>query len=150
MRQSIAKLFATGGSQAVRLQAEFRFDGITEVYIRRDDATGDVILSTAMRKRCPHSNLPRTILIPKCANRPGWPSCRSARRPMAPESIVDHRARAGWSFAGAMGSGTWPRTSCCGPVALVPIARCCARPVAMAMRVTTCNSRTYSRSGPIA
>ncbi|KIQ35313.1 DNA-binding protein [Variovorax paradoxus] len=46
MRQSTAKLFATGGSQAVRLPAEFRFDGTTEVYIRRDDATGDVILST--------------------------------------------------------------------------------------------------------
>ena len=46
MQQSTAKLFATGGSQAVRLPAEFRFDGTTEVYIRRDDATGDVILST--------------------------------------------------------------------------------------------------------
>ncbi|MGQ2997610.1 antitoxin [Variovorax sp.] len=46
MQQSIAKLFATGGSQAVRLPAEFRFDGTTEVYIRRDEATGDVILST--------------------------------------------------------------------------------------------------------
>ena len=46
MPQSIAKLFATGGSQAVRLPAEFRFDGTTEVYIRRDEATGDVILST--------------------------------------------------------------------------------------------------------
>lgn len=46
MPQSTAKLFATGGSQAVRLPAEFRFDGTTEVYIRRDEATGDVILST--------------------------------------------------------------------------------------------------------
>lgn len=45
MQQSTAKLFATGGSQAVRLPAEFRFDGTTEVYIRRDEATGDVILS---------------------------------------------------------------------------------------------------------
>ncbi|WP_395322143.1 antitoxin [Variovorax sp. UC74_104] len=45
MRHAIAKLFVTGGSQAVRLPAEFRFDGTTEVYIRRDDATGDVILS---------------------------------------------------------------------------------------------------------
>jgi len=40
-----AKLFTTGGSQAVRLPAEFRFDG-TEVYVRRDDTTGDVILSS--------------------------------------------------------------------------------------------------------
>ena len=46
MQPSIAKLFATGGSQAVRLPAVFRFDGTTEVYIRRDEATGDVILST--------------------------------------------------------------------------------------------------------
>ncbi|WP_218508807.1 antitoxin [Variovorax sp. dw_308] len=46
MHRSIAKLFATGGSQAVRLPAEFRFEGSTEVYIRRDESTGDVILST--------------------------------------------------------------------------------------------------------
>lgn len=40
-----AKLFVNGGSQAVRLPAEFRFDGSDEVYIRRDAVTGDVILS---------------------------------------------------------------------------------------------------------
>lgn len=34
----------TGRSQAVRLPMEFRFEG-TEVYIRRDPLTGDVILS---------------------------------------------------------------------------------------------------------
>lgn len=39
-----ARLFNNGGSQAVRLPAEFRFDG-DEVSIRRDDRTGDVILS---------------------------------------------------------------------------------------------------------
>lgn len=39
-----AKLFLTGGSQAVRLPAEFRFDG-DEVDVRRDCATGDVVLS---------------------------------------------------------------------------------------------------------
>jgi len=39
-----AKLFANGRSQAVRLPAEFRFEG-REVFIRRDAATGDVILS---------------------------------------------------------------------------------------------------------
>jgi len=42
----IAKLFVNGGSQAVRLPADFRFDGADEVYIRRDSITGDVILST--------------------------------------------------------------------------------------------------------
>jgi antitoxin VapB len=39
-----AKLFRNGRSQAVRLPAEYRFDG-SEVYVRRDPATGDVILS---------------------------------------------------------------------------------------------------------
>ena len=40
-----AKLFANGRSQAVRLPAEFRFDG-SEVFIRRDPLSGDVILSS--------------------------------------------------------------------------------------------------------
>ncbi len=39
-----AKLFRNGRSQAVRLPADFRFTG-SEVYVRRDPATGDVILS---------------------------------------------------------------------------------------------------------
>ncbi len=39
-----AKLFRNGRSQAVRLPAEFRFAG-SEVYVRRDPNTGDVILS---------------------------------------------------------------------------------------------------------
>ena len=41
---STAKLFTTGRSQAVRLPMEFRFQG-TEVFIRRDLNTGDVVLS---------------------------------------------------------------------------------------------------------
>lgn len=39
-----AKLFKNGASQAVRLPAEFRFEG-SEVYIYRDEKTQDVILS---------------------------------------------------------------------------------------------------------
>jgi len=39
-----AKLFRNGRSQAVRLPADFRFTG-SEVYVRRDPSTGDVILS---------------------------------------------------------------------------------------------------------
>ncbi|HXN47716.1 MAG TPA: type II toxin-antitoxin system VapB family antitoxin [Bryobacteraceae bacterium] len=39
-----AKLFRNGRSQAVRLPAEFRFES-SEVFIRKDPATGDVILS---------------------------------------------------------------------------------------------------------
>ncbi len=46
MPPSTAKLFVNGGSQAVRLPAEFRFDGTDQVYIRRDTVTGDVILSS--------------------------------------------------------------------------------------------------------
>ena len=39
-----AKLFKNGRSQAVRLPKEFRFEG-TEVAIRRNPATGEVLLS---------------------------------------------------------------------------------------------------------
>ncbi len=42
--QRTAKLFMNGRSQAVRLPSEFRFEG-DEVAIRKDPATGDVILS---------------------------------------------------------------------------------------------------------
>jgi len=41
-----AKLFKNGRSQAVRLPKEFRFEG-TEVAIRRNAATGEVILAQA-------------------------------------------------------------------------------------------------------
>ena len=43
-----AKLFKNGRSQAVRLPAEFRFQG-DEVRIRRDPQTGEVILSPLSR-----------------------------------------------------------------------------------------------------
>jgi len=39
-----AKLFQNGRSQAVRLPIEYRFEG-SEVFIRRDPNSGDVILS---------------------------------------------------------------------------------------------------------
>jgi antitoxin VapB len=39
-----AKLFHNGRSQAVRLPSEYRFQG-SEVFIRRDPVTGDVVLS---------------------------------------------------------------------------------------------------------
>jgi antitoxin VapB len=40
----VAKLFMNGKSQAVRLPVAYRFD-TKEVFIRRDQETGDVILS---------------------------------------------------------------------------------------------------------
>jgi antitoxin VapB len=45
-----AKIFKNGRSQAVRLPAEFRFD-TKEVYIRRDPATGDIVLSAKRDKK---------------------------------------------------------------------------------------------------
>ncbi len=44
MTSRTAKIFMTGRSQAVRLPAEFRFEG-SEVFVRRDPRTGDIILS---------------------------------------------------------------------------------------------------------
>ncbi|MDP2823931.1 MAG: AbrB/MazE/SpoVT family DNA-binding domain-containing protein [Sulfuritalea sp.] len=40
-----AKLFKNGANQAVRLPAEFRFEG-KEIFVNRDETTGDVRLST--------------------------------------------------------------------------------------------------------
>ena len=40
----VAKLFMNGRSQAVRLPANLRFD-CKEVFIRKDTATGDIVLS---------------------------------------------------------------------------------------------------------
>lgn len=45
MQQTIAKLFSIDGGQALRLSADFHFEGTTEVCIRRDETTGDLILS---------------------------------------------------------------------------------------------------------
>ena len=45
-----AKIFMNGRSQAVRLPAEFRFEG-DEVSIRRDEKTGDIILSERDARR---------------------------------------------------------------------------------------------------
>ena len=41
---NMAKIFSNGRSQAVRLPAEYRFKS-KEVYIRRNEDTGDVIIS---------------------------------------------------------------------------------------------------------
>ncbi len=40
-----AKVFTNGRSQAVRIPKDFRFS-VSEVFIRRDSDTGDIILST--------------------------------------------------------------------------------------------------------
>lgn len=51
MTTRTARIFINGGSQAVRLPAQFRFENASEVYIRRDAVTGDVVLSM----QAPHS-----------------------------------------------------------------------------------------------
>ena len=58
-----AKLFTTGGSQAVRLPAEFRFKG-SEVDIRRDPVTGEVVLLKPMRSWDDYCDWARTLDLP--------------------------------------------------------------------------------------
>jgi antitoxin VapB len=60
----IAKLFRNGRSQAVRLPVSFRFEG-SEVYVRRDPDTGDVILSRRPESWQDFFELMKTIDIPK-------------------------------------------------------------------------------------
>ena len=59
-----AKLFRNGRSQAVRLPADFRFEG-SEVYIRRDAASGDVILSRRPESWQDFFELMKTIDVPE-------------------------------------------------------------------------------------
>ena len=58
-----AKLFLNGRSQAVRLPAQYRFQG-SQVFIRRDPATGDVILSRRPESWQDFFELLRTIDVP--------------------------------------------------------------------------------------
>lgn len=58
-----AKLFRNGRSQAVRLPAEYRFDG-NEVFVRRDPRTGDVILSRRPESWQEFFDLLKTAEIP--------------------------------------------------------------------------------------
>jgi len=58
-----AKLFHNGRSQAVRLPSEYRFQG-SEVFIRRDPATGDVVLSRRPDSWADFFALADTIKVP--------------------------------------------------------------------------------------
>lgn len=58
-----AKLFRNGRSQAVRLPAEYRF-AESEVYIRRDPDSGDVILSRRPESWSDYFELMKTIEVP--------------------------------------------------------------------------------------
>ena len=59
-----AKLFRNGRSQAVRQPAEYRFEG-SEVYVRRDSTTGDVILSRRPESWKDFFQLMKTIDVPE-------------------------------------------------------------------------------------
>jgi antitoxin VapB len=59
-----AKLFRNGRSQAVRLPADLRFEG-SEVYVRRDSATGDVVLSRRPESWKDFFALMKTIDVPE-------------------------------------------------------------------------------------
>jgi antitoxin VapB len=47
MSAKSARVFQTGGSQAIALPAEFRFSG-DRVHIRRDEASGDIVISAQL------------------------------------------------------------------------------------------------------
>lgn len=58
-----AKLFRNGRSQAVRLPSEYRFEG-SEVFVRRDPETGDVVLSRRPESWKDFFQLAKTVNIP--------------------------------------------------------------------------------------
>ncbi|HEY6465771.1 MAG TPA: type II toxin-antitoxin system VapB family antitoxin [Candidatus Acidoferrales bacterium] len=70
-----AKLFRNGRSQAVRLPSDCRFDG-SEVYVRRDTSTGDVILSKKPESWDELFNLIDEAGVPE-----DFPGKRDRRRP---------------------------------------------------------------------
>jgi len=59
-----AKLFMNGGSQAVRLPAEFRFEG-DEVDVRRDPVTGDVVISKPQQSWDEYFDWVRRLDLPR-------------------------------------------------------------------------------------
>jgi antitoxin VapB len=62
--QRTAKLFNNGRSQAVRLPADLRFEG-SEVFIRQDPETGDVILSRRPESWDSFFELTKRVGVPK-------------------------------------------------------------------------------------
>lgn len=59
-----AKLFRNGRSQAVRLPVEYRFEG-SEVYVRRDRESGDVILSRRPQSWHDYFEMIKAMDLPK-------------------------------------------------------------------------------------
>jgi antitoxin VapB len=59
-----AKLFRNGRSQAIRLPSEFRFEG-SEVFVRRDHTTGDVILSRRPESWDDFFEMMKSVSVPR-------------------------------------------------------------------------------------
>lgn len=59
-----AKLFRNGRSQAVRLPSEYRFEE-SEVFIRRDSKTGDVVLSRRPESWTDFFELTKRVGVPE-------------------------------------------------------------------------------------
>lgn len=72
-----AKLFTTGGSQAVRLPKEYRFEG-TEVSIRKEGKA--VIIEPKARRRWPRGFFQRIRITDRTFRRP-----EQGRLPPAPK-----------------------------------------------------------------
>jgi antitoxin VapB len=62
-----AKLFRTGGSQAVRLPKEYRFEG-TEVFIRKEGKA--VIIEPKSKRRWPRNFFKRIHIADRSFRRP--------------------------------------------------------------------------------
>jgi antitoxin VapB len=62
-----AKLFTTGGSQAVRLPKDYRFDG-TEVFIRKEGKA--VIIEPKSKRRWPRNFFTRIRIADRTFMRP--------------------------------------------------------------------------------
>lgn len=80
MQTNTAELFETGDSQAVKLPAEFRFEDTTQVYIRRDASTGDLILSPCSTGDWEAFMRLRQQLAPLAQHRPPEREQRSEQR----------------------------------------------------------------------
>lgn len=87
-----ARLFTHGGSQAVRLPAEFRFSDVVTVFVRRNSA-GEVVLSRQapqpyamfMAERDALGSLPDSFLSPAERNQ--------SSEPRDPFANIDVQAR---------------------------------------------------------
>ncbi len=88
MASKTAKLFMNGGSQAVRLPAEFRFTDSDEVFIRRDAVSGDVILSA---RRPASSWRDFFVLRDQTEVAPDFMEDRPLNEPLAPRAFSEDR-----------------------------------------------------------